>query len=302
MPISAANISAQDVGFDYVLNGRTWRWKTRMDVSGAAPVFQIIDIVTPWGVLRDTTPLPGQVVQAMSESIDSLVANFKATILVGPPTSLTFNVDEGRGFSAAQVGHVSNSGVYGSLLDANLVVSAPYVHVSPSVVGGLASNQQGSFEVSVDSTDLLASSSPYSASVSLQDPSATNSPQTLPLTINVRPKAVIDATPTTVNFAVTRPVSGPYPPVPTQQFTVENAGPANSVLDYQIVRLTGLSLNWLASFTPVTGTLNSGQTQAITVTVTPIEGLLPGTYQETLRISGYSFNDHFDVLIQLVIT
>jgi len=302
LPISAANISAQDVGFTYVLSGRTWQWKTRMDLSGASPCFQIIEVVTPFGMFRDSLPLPGPVVQAMSASIDSLIANFKPHILVGPPSTLTFNVDEGRGVSLPQSGVITNNGVYGSLLSGTLVVSAPYLTVSPTVVGHIASNQTGSFDLSVDSTDLLASMSPYSASVSIQDSSASNSPQVLPITINVRPKAVVSASPIELDFTATRPISGPYPPIATMQFTVQNTGASGSVLDYQIVRLTGLSQNWLAGFTPVTGTLNASQTQAVTVTVAPVDGLMPGTYEETLRISGYSFNDYFDVLIKLVIT
>ncbi len=302
MPISAANISAQDVGFSYTLNGRVWRWKTRTDLTGAAPAFQVIDIVTPFGVLRDSVPLPGEIVQAMSESIDSLKMNFKAKLLVGPPSSLTFNVDEGRGFSLPQTAQITNNGVYGSLLAGTLATSASYIHVDPAVVGHLAFNQTGTFEVTVDSTDLLTSSSPYNGSITIQDTSALNSPQTLPITINVRPKASISASPTQLTFTVARPLSGAFPSIPTQQFTLQNNGPSGSVLDYQIVRLTGLSDNWLAGFTPMTGILNAAQTQSITVTVAPVEGLMIGTYQETLRISGYSVNDHFDVTIQLVIT
>ena len=302
MPISASSISAQDVGFQLSLNGRVWRWKTRMDVSGATPVFSIVDIVTPFGALRDSIPLPGEVVQGMSDSIEQLMANFRPSILVGPPSSLTFNVDEGRGFSLSQTASLTNNGVYGSLLSGTLVSSAPYVKTSVTVVPHLASNQTGSFDVSVDSTDLLASSSPYSASILVQDGTALNTPQVLSLTINVRPKALITISPATVIFTVSRPVSGPFPTVPTQQFTVQNAGPSGSVLDYQIVRLTGLSQNWLASFSPLTGILNASQTQNVTVTVAPVEGLMPGTYEETLRVSGYSSNQYADVLIRLVVT
>lgn len=302
MPVSAANISAQDVGFSVTVNGRVWRWKTRMDVSGAAPTFQIIDIFTPFGALRDSVPLPGAVVQGMSESIESLMANFRPTILVGPPTSLTFSVDEGRGYADGQTVPVTNSGTYGSLLTATLSTSAPYIHVSPEVVGNLATNVSGSFEVLVDSTDLLASSSPYTGSVTIQDNTATNTPRTLPITVVVRPKAVIATNIPIVTFEVSRPVSGPFPSVPSEQFIVQNTGASGSVLDFQVVRLTGLSQNWLASFTPVYGTLNSSGQQTVSVYVAPAEGLLPGTYEETLRISGYSFNDYVDVLVQLVIT
>lgn len=273
-----------------------------MDVSGAAPVFQVLNIVTPFGMLRDTVPIPGAVIQGMSESITSLMNNFKPTILVGPPTSLTFSVDEGRGFSEGQNVSLTNTGVYGSLLSTDLSTSATYIYVSPSVVGNLATNVTGSFEVQVDSTDLLSSSSPYTGTISIQDDSATNSPRTLPLTIVVRPKAIIDTTLDTVSFTVTRPISGPFPPISSEQFAVQNTGPSGSVLDFQIVRLTGLSQNWLSSFTPVYGTLNNGQQQTISVYVDPVDGLMPGTYEETLRVSGYSFNNYVDVLVQLVIT
>lgn len=302
MPISNSNISTQDVGFTYSLNGRVWRWKTRMDLSGTSPSFQVMDILTPYGVLRDSIPLPGPVVQAMSESITTLKANFRPTILVGPPSSLTFVVDEGRGYSLPQDGTLTNVGVYGSLLSGSLATSAAYLTVNPSVVGHLVSNQTGTFEVSVDSTDLLSASSPYTGSITIQDDTALNNPQTLPVTVVVRPKALIDLSPATLEFTATRPISGPYSAIPTQQFTVQNAGPSGSLLDFQIERLTGLSSNWLEEFTPLMGALNASQTSNITVKVAPIEGLMPGAYTEILRVSGYSFNGYADITVRLVIT
>lgn len=279
-----------------------WRWKTRADLTGSTPSFQILDIITPFGVLRDSIPLPGPVVQAMAESIDSLQTNFKPTILVGPPTTISIYVDEGRGYSVPVTANVTNSGVFGSLLSVDLSTSAPYLITDTSVVGHLAFNQSGSFEVSVDSTDLLASSSPYAGTITLQDPTATNNPQTLPVAIVVRPKAVISLSPTTLIFTVSRPLTGPFPVIATQQFTVQNSGPSGSVLDYQVMSLTGLSANWLGSFDPVSGTLAASQVANITVGVDPVEGLLPGTYEETLRVSGYSYNDYADIIVRLVVT
>lgn len=302
MTILTPNISAQDVGFSCVLDGRVWRWKTRADLTGSTPSFQILDIITPFGVLRDSIPLPGPVVQAMAESIDSLQTNFKPTILVGPPTTISIYVDEGRGYSVPVTANVTNSGVFGSLLSVDLSTSAPYLITDTSVVGHLAFNQSGSFEVSVDSTDLLASSSPYAGTITLQDPTATNNPQTLPVAIVVRPKAVISLSPTTLIFTVSRPLTGPFPVIATQQFTVQNSGPSGSVLDYQVMSLTGLSANWLGSFDPVSGTLAASQVANITVGVDPVEGLLPGTYEETLRVSGYSYNDYADIIVRLVVT
>lgn len=272
-----------------------------MDVSQSAPFFQVRDIISPFGLLRDSIPIPGAIVQAMSESIDELLAQFPPNILVGPPISLTFDVDEGRGFSPVQVVSITNDGVYGSLLNVSLATSASYVVTQPATLGNLAFNEAGDFEAMVDSTSLLNADSPYNETITIQDATAVNNPQVLPITINVRPKATIDATPLTLTFTVAKPLVGPFPPVPTQQFTLENTGPTASVLDYQIQRLTGLS-NWLASFSPVSGTLGSTDTQAITVAVAPAEACLQGTYQETLRISGYSTNLYVDVLITLIIT
>lgn len=273
-----------------------------MDVSRSAISFQILDIVTPYGLLRDSIPIPGDVIQEMSASIDQLIQNFPPRILIGPPTSLTFSVDEGRGFSNPQSVVLTNNGVFGSLLTAALTTSAAYVGVSPASLGNLAANESGSFAVTVDSTDLLATSSPYSETVSVQDPNASNTPQVLSVTINVRPKSTISAAPLTLTFNVVKPLTGPFPSIPSQLFTIENIGPAGSVLEFQVQALTGLAGDWLSDFTPVQGSLVSSSTQDITVSVAPIEAMMAGTYEETLRISGYSTNSYVDVLVRLVIT
>jgi hypothetical protein len=274
-----------------------------MDVTGTSPTFQILGITTPYGILRDSIPIPGDVVQAMGDSITEITSNFPPSILLTPPSSpLVFEVDEGRGFSVAQNVILTNNGVFGSLLGTSITSSAAYVSVSPANVGNLAASESGSFDVAVDSTSLLSSSSPYSETVDIQDPAATNTPQTLPITINVRPKATIDATPVLLNFSVIKPLDGSdFPPIPSQPLTVENTGPSGSVLDFQIQALTGTAVNWLSGFAPVTGTLTSGATQITNVSVAPIASMATGTYQEVLRISGYSTNSYMDVTVKLVI-
>jgi hypothetical protein len=273
-----------------------------MDVSQSIPAYQVRDIKSPYGLLRDSIPIPGEVVQAMSDSIVELKSNFSPAILIGPPNSLVFEVDEGRGYSDPQSVIVTNSGVFGSILGASLTSSAAFVKVSPSTVGGLAVNESGDFIVEVDSTGLLAASSPYPESVVVQDPMATNNPQTIPVLVNVRPKAVIASSIALVTFNVVRPLNGQYPAIPTQTFNVSNAGPLGSVLGYDIRALTGLCGNWLRSWLPSEGTLQSGESEAITVSVQPPNGMLQGTYSEKLRIIGYSSNNYVDVEIQLVIT
>jgi hypothetical protein len=271
-----------------------------MDVSGTSPSFQVTRIVTPYGILRDSIPLPGDVVEAMGESISLLRAQFPATILVGPPPSLTFDVDEGRGFGLSQEVALTNSGVFGSLLDATLTSSAAYVAVSPAQLGSLAANETGSFDVTVDSSDLLALGGPYAATVSVQAPGATNSPRTLPITINVRPKALIGIGPDTLTFSAVKPLTGAFPLVPPQTFVISNSGPSGSVLEWQLQRVECAS--WLASFGPVSGSLASGESATITVVVAPPSSMLQGTYVETLRVSGFSSNQSVDVELRLTIT
>lgn len=299
MPL-AQLLAQQDFRFEYHVPAGTWRWTTRVDTSLANPSYQIRDIVSPYGLLRDSIPIPGDVVQRMAETITEVQEAFAPAILLGPTSSLTFTYDEGRGFSPGQAATVTNNGPYGSLLGVNLVSSDPFVRVTPTSVGGLASNETGQFEVSVDTSNLLASGGPYLTTVTVQDPRAINNPQVLSVTVSVRPKAVISASPTTLQFVATHPLAGPFSPIPFQQFTIQNLGPSGSVLDYQINRVTNCS-PWLVSFSPASGQLAASAMQPIQVVVQPPEGTLAGTYQETLRISGYSSNAYQDVVIQLTV-
>lgn len=301
MPL-ASNIQYQDYSFKSQTLQGLWCWTTRMDVSQPSPIYVIRDIKSPWGLLRDSIPIPGDIILAMAESIAELKSAFAPSILVGPPSALTFTLDEGRGFGEGQQVLVTNGGVFGSLLSVTMTTSAPYMRVAPDRLGNIAFNEQGVFDVLVDSTNLLASESPYSATVIVQDPNAGNTPQVLPVTILVRPKAAISYAPAHLLFYATYPGGGgSFAPVPSQQFTVQNTGPAGSVLEYQIQKLTGLS-EWLVSFAPSTGTLVSSATQTVTVVVQPPAGTLPGTYSETLRISGYSQDAYQDLVVQLVVS
>jgi len=260
------------------------------------------DVISPYGLLRDSIPIPGPVIQAMADSITELQANFAPSILIGPPSSLIFSVDEGRGFSSAQTVGLTNNGVYGSLLGASLTPSSQFIIVSPSTVGNLSINESGSFTVEVDSTSLLAANSPFIGSITVQDPMASNNPQTMGVTVNVRPKATIGVSVLVLVFNVTRPLLGPFPTIPTQSFNVQNTGPSGSVLDFDIRALTGLCNNWLRSWLPAEGELSSGGSQTVTVTVQPPDNLFQGTYSEKLRISGYSSNQYLDVEIRLVVS
>lgn len=296
----ASNLQAQEYKFSYRTLQGVWTWKTRVDLSQSLPMYLVADIASPYGLLRDSIPIPGEVVQAMSGSIDEMKSAFAPAILVGPPSTLVFTVDEGRGYSVAQPVQVTNSGVYGSLLSLTNTTGSPWLMAVPANLGHLAFNESANVEVSVDSTNLLAADSPFASTVMLQDTNASNSPQAVPITVNVRPKAMIGLTPTALAFYITRPVSGPFAPMPSQTFVIQNTGPAGSVLEFLVQKLVGLS-DWLVAYTPFSGSLVSSASQAVTVTVQPPEGMLTGTYTETLRVSGYSGNAYQDIQVQLII-
>lgn len=300
MPL-VSNIKSHDTTFEYSTPAGTWKWRTRLDVSRSSPVYSVLDIVSPYGLLRDSIPLPGEVVQAMSDSIEELKANYAPSILVGPPTSVSITADEGRGASDRVTVQLTNGGSYGSILGCTLTPSASWMKVTPAGVGGLALNESGQFQVEVDSTTLVSSESPYAATVTIQDPNATNTPVTLPVAVVVRPKAKIQTVPTVRVFTVAKPLSGAFPSIPSQSFLVANVGPSGSSLTFEIQKLIGSS-DWLTSFQPTTSTLASGADTSIAVTVAPPSNMLPGTYSEVLRVSGYSSNSYVDVQIQLVIT
>jgi len=297
----AINLRHQDYQFEQRVPAGVWRWTTRMDVSSACVIFQVLDLQTPWGLYRDSIPIPGDIVTAMHDSIVQLKANFKPTILMGPPPSLVFDVDEGRGLTLPQEVLITNSGVFGSMLSASLISSASYLRVTPTLVGNLASNEGGTFSALVDSTNLNSVLTPYSETITVQDTDATNSPQVFPVTINVRPKAVFEVVPATLLFTVTKPAGGPFPTLPTQTFLVRNTGPAASVLDYQVQALTCIE-SWLSGWSPVSGTVLGGFDDLVTVSVQPPDDLTPGTYETILRVSGYSSNGHVDVTIILIVS
>lgn len=299
MPL-ASNLQFQDYQFKYQAREGLWRWTTRLDVSGPVPRYEVRDIYSPFGLIRDRIPIPGPVVQAMSTSITDLQQAFPPTILAAP-TSLVFTLDEGRGFGEGQTVQITNDGVYGSLLSVALTTSAGYLKLTPTSLGSLSFNESGVFEIAADSSNLLAADSPYAGTVAIQDATATNTPQVLPVTVVVRPRATIALSALTMTFNVVKPPSGPFPAIPSQQFTLQNTGLPSSVLEYLIQKLTGCG-TWIVGISPLSGTLPGGASQPITVTVAPDPSLPTGTYTESLRVSGYSSNFSQDIVVTLNVT
>ncbi len=299
MPTIANNIQFQEYQYQVQVPQGAWRWTTRVDVSKATVVFSVKDIISPYGIYLDRIPIPGLVITAMAESITDLQSAFAPAIVLSP-TSLVFTLTQGQGAGTPQYVSVSNGGVYGSLLSATVTSDSAFVTVSPANVSSLAFNSMGQFAVIVDTTSLLAVNSPYTATLTVQDPNAANSPQTIPITIVVVPLAIISLSEFDLEFFASAYADGTFPPVPAQTFNVQNTGGSGSSLDFQIQKLQGNS-PWLVSFAPTYGTLASWASQTISVVVQPVPGLQPGTYTDTLRVSGFSSNSYQDIPVTLVI-
>lgn len=290
----------QDYQFSLKLPEGTWLWNTRADVSGSVAAYSIRNVISPWGPVVDNIDLPGSLVVAMAESIGEIRQAFAPTIGFSP-VGFAFDVDEGRGCSDPQLLTVSNVGTYGSLLGVTAVSSAPWLQVVPASIGGIAYGNSVSIEVKVDSTDLLVSGSPYSETITIQGVDATNTPQVVPVTVTARSRPTIQVSVTELSFHVVKPLSGDFPYIPAQQFTISNAGLSDSRLTYQIQKLLHCS-DWLTSFTPSSGNISGGFGQAITVGVQPPSTMVAGTYSEILRVSGFSTNHYVDVSVRLIIS
>ena len=298
MPL-ASNLQSQEYKFRFIVLEGTWYWTTRVDVSATAPQYSIGDIRSPFGLLRDSIAIPGDVAQAMADSITELKAAFPPSILLDQ-ASMTFTMDEGRGASDAQDLQVTNGGVYGSVMSTSLTTSAAYITVRPPTIGGLSFNESGVAQVSANSLTLLAASSPYAATVIVQDATAANNPQVLSLAVVVRPKAHIALSAAGMEFVVTSPLTGVFPPIPSQAFTITNDAATASSLTYQVVKLRNASA-WLVSYSPISGTLAGGASQSVLLNVLPAIGTAPGVYEEIMRVSGYSDNSYVDFTVLLTV-
>jgi hypothetical protein len=300
LAITASSLKSQEYKFQQETPTGRWSWVTVMDVAGSIPAFRVERIVSPFGILRDSIPIPGVIVESMAASITEIHTQFPPSILIGPPSSLIFNVDEGMGYSEPQEVVLTNNGVFGSLLGSTLASSAAFVSVTPAEIGNLTSNESGRFEVSIDGSQLLSINGPFTEMITVVDPRAVNTPQVLPITINVRPKSTIGVTPPTLTFNAIKPLTGDFPAIPSQTFVVSNVGVAGSVLNWQAQKLG--CVDWLAGFFPVSGALNSGASETVTVSIQPPSNTMRGTFTETIRVKGYSQNQFVDVSIQLVVS
>jgi hypothetical protein len=188
------------------------------------------------------------------------------------PTAFTFAAPQGS-TPPDQDLTVKNTG--GATLDWSFVVDQSWVQLSPAPED-LGPGASQVVKVSVNPSSL--GTGPHTAKITLSAPGAANVEINVTFTINANP--AIGLSPTSLTFDA--PQGGPNPV--SKEFTVKNDG--------------GGTLSWSAtddaawlSLNPAGGSLASGQSQVVTVTVdvlTPANpaNLVEGTYLATITVAG----------------
>ena len=184
------------------------------------------------------------------------------------PASLSASCTQGANASS-QSFQVSNSG--GGTLSYTISDDVTWLSCSPST--GASTGEQDAITVTYSTSGLSAGT--YSGTITVAATGASNTPQTIPVSLTVSapppPAAAISRTPTTLSSTCTQGTN-----VASQSFEVWNSGGGN--LSYTISDNVG----WLAC--NVTSGTSTGEHDAVTVTYST-STMTAGTYSATITIA-----------------
>lgn len=284
--------------------GGKWYWTVlASNVKGAGQLYQVTGIRSPFGPMAQSLiPIPGDVVLKMADSIQEMQQTLAPLIALVSPGTTTFSVTvvEGDAASLAATVPFQNSGAFGSFLTATATPGVPWLKAVPTSVVGLGRSEQSQFAIQVLPATLLASGSPYSGTVNLQD---NRSPATvIPITVNVtvlpKPAITASAAEITLTYSIgTATVGSP------QTLTLTNSGGAGSQLSAVLSKVQNAS-PWLSFTPPSVGPVASGGTADVVFSLVPgsIPGLT-GTYVETIKVaSPTASNSPVAVTVKLVVS
>jgi uncharacterized membrane protein len=173
----------------------------------------------------------------------------------------------------APVLRISNSG--GGTLNYNLDDNA--IWLTPTrIFGSLLSGESHEVRLLISSSNLAIGT--YSATITVSDPNANNSPQTASVILTVQQPtqgSTITLNPKTFQFAAVHGGSDP----PSQTLSVSNTGSSGSTLNYSITD----DAAWLA-VSPTSGSVSANASQNILVSIN-IAGLAAGTHNATITVT-----------------
>jgi len=192
------------------------------------------------------------------------------------PTSFTFTATEGGPNPPSQILGISNDG--GDTLNWTVSDDADggkdWLSLAPP--SGTSTGETDDVTLSVDIGGMVAGS--YSCTITIEDPGATNSPQTASVSLTINPAGVdphIWYDPTSFTFTATE--GGPNPA--NQSLGISNDG--GDTLNWSVSDDADGGKDWL-SLAPPSGT-STGETDDVTLSV-DIGGMSAGSYSCTITI------------------
>jgi len=220
---------------------------------------------------------------ANSQTVPVTVNVTTGNTLAITPTSLSFEQPMGGAAPAAKTLQVSSSGGTLSFGASATTEVGNWLSVSPA-----SGTTPGTVSVSVNGAGL--SQGVYRGTVTIVAVGASNSPQTVSVTLTITAAQTIAANPTSLTFSHQQGAAAPA----AQKIAVTSTGGS---LSFTVSASTSSGGNWL-SVSPASGTT----TAEVSVSVSP-SGLAPGTYSGTVRIeSPAAANSPLTINVTLTVT
>lgn len=287
--------------FESVSTQGVYSFIIRRAHSNERPLFSVECVMNPNG--ERVSSFPSTVQDDITTAMAAVVAFFTASFDVtpAPPGPLAYTaVFEGPDPDAQTIA-VTNDGNFGSLLFFLATVDEDWVSLVPTQAGGLRSGVSTDISVSpltgLTNPDGPLTVGAHSATITLTDTEADDSPITMTVDVTIIPKGEITLDVSTLSF--TASVGGANPV--DQTFDTENTGPALSLLNYT-VDVAEASATWLTVLPTSGGPLAPGPLDTITVSV-DVTGLVIGTYLATIRVTDPTAeNSPQSIVVDLVVT
>jgi len=219
----------------------------------------------------------GVVIAGSSQAVKVTLANQSGAVLAAKPSSLTFNSTTGTSAQSITISNTASSGTLN--WKAALQSGAPtFVSLSANSGTNLAGGQNATVNVSVNATGVASGQYKTSVQISATDAvtgqALSNSPITIPVTINVAAPAMKLST-TNLSFS-----------------TTAGSNPANQTI--QLSNVGGGTLNWSVgkpsqswlSVSPSSGSCTAGNSSTLTFAINASGLAASGTaYQATVVIT-----------------
>jgi hypothetical protein len=289
-------------GFSFSLDsiGGVWKWTvSTSNLQGPGQLYQVQDILTPYGPMNViVSPLPGDVVQAMAQSIVSVQGQLKPSMSLISSSVFTLGITEGDPGANIGIVQIRNDGGFGSYLSANATPDVPWLSVLTPEIQGIAKGGTASFSITLVPDSMLASQSPYVGHVRIQDVNDSSSFITATVNVIVIPRPAISVSTQNVSFTW----SYLTPASSAQYVVVTNSGPGTSNLEFSTLKVS--SAAWLSISPASAGPLAAGESENLILSI--VSSSVPtvvGTYSETVRVtSANASNSPVDVLVTLTVT